>query len=184
MTQFNSTPPVEPSTGAQSQPDPAMAAIVQLVRRVASGASNFYWVAALSVVNTLLSVFNAGSYFVIGLAISLFVDGIFLGVAESFPNAQLVVKLIGVLFSAVIAGVFALFGYLATKGKRWAFIVGMVFYAFDALLMLVFQEWIGLIFHLFFLWGMFGGLQALNQLQRLTPQKPRTSDFPQNIGVS
>lgn len=181
MTQFNSTPPVTP---AQPQPDPTMVAIAQLARRVASGGSNFYWVAALSVVNTLMSVFNAGSYFVIGLAISLLVDGFFLGAADAFPDAQLIVKLIDVVISVVIAGVFALFGYMATKGKRWAFIVGMIFYALDALLMLVFQEWIGLIFHLFFLWGMFGGLQALNQLQKYMPQRQKASDFPQNISVS
>jgi hypothetical protein len=183
MTQLPSTPQFDTPVAA-GQPDPTMLAIAQLARRVSSGASNFYWVAALSVINTLMSVFNAGRYFVIGLAISLLVDGIFVGVAEALPEAQLIVKLIDVVISVVIAGVFALFGYLAIKGKRWAFIVGMVLYAFDALLMLAFQEWIGLIFHLFFLWGMFGGLQALSKLQKFMPQKPVTSDFPQNIGVS
>jgi hypothetical protein len=48
--------------------------------------------------------------------------------------------------------------------------------------MLVFQDWLGLAFHAFFLWGLFNGLSALNQLQKYLPQK--VSDFPQNIGVS
>jgi len=41
--------------------------------------------------------------------------------------------------------------------------------------MFVFQEWMGVLFHLFFLWGLFNGLRALNQLQKL---------LPQSIGVS
>ena len=183
MAQFPSTPPSSYPV-SNNPPDPALIAVAQLTRRVSSGASNFYWVAALSVINTLMSVFSAGRYFVIGLAISLFVDGIFMGVAEALPEAQLFAKILDVVISIVIAGVFALFGYLASKGKRWAFIVGMAFYALDTLLMLVFQEWMGLIFHLFFLWGMFGGLQALNKLQKFLPQKEKVSDFPQNVGVS
>jgi hypothetical protein len=181
MTQFNQTPA---SSLPAQQPDQATLMIAQLARRVSSGASNFYWVGALSVINTILSVFSAGSYFVIGLAISLLADGIFLGLAEAFPDAQLITKLINVAISGVIAAVFALFGYFGSKGKRWAFIVGMIFYALDTLLMLALQEWMGLIFHLFFLWGIFSGLQALNKLQKLVPQKPKTTDFPQNIGVS
>jgi hypothetical protein len=181
MTQFNST---SASPYLPQQPDQQAQMIAQLMRRTTNGAKNFYVVAALSVVNTILSVFSAGRYFVIGLAISLFVDGIFIGLAEAFPDAQLIAKLLNVGFSVLIAAVFALFGYLASKGRRWAFIVGMVFYAVDALLMLIFQEWIGLLFHLLFLWGMFGGLQALTQLQKLLPQKQKVSDFPQNIGVS
>jgi hypothetical protein len=42
----------------------------------------------------------------------------------------------------------------------------------------------GLLFHLFFLWGMFSGFRALNQLQKYAVQQTQTSDFPQNIGVS
>ncbi|MCC6297871.1 MAG: hypothetical protein IT314_01140 [Anaerolineales bacterium] len=100
-------------------------------------------------------------------------------------ESALILKVIGLIVSAVIAGVFALFGLFANRAMKWAFIVGMVFYALDTLLMLVFREWMGLLFHVFFLFGLFGGLSALNKLQQLAPKKPApTSDFPQNIGSS
>jgi hypothetical protein len=162
----------------------AMAAVAELTRRMKSGASNFYWIAALSVVNSILSIAGTGTYFVIGLAVTLLVDSFTLVVGEQAPEAALVVKTIGLVVSIIISAVIALFGFFAIKGKRWAFITGMVLYGLDGLLMLVFQDWIGVLFHAFFLWGLFGGLRALGQLQQLTPHMQKQSDFPQNIGMS
>jgi hypothetical protein len=159
-----------------------MIMIAQLIRRMASGGTNFYWIAALSVINSIVSVFGGGMYFVVGLAMTLLVDGFFLGAADALPDAKLVVQLIGLGISVVVSAFFALFGYFAVKGKRWAFITGIVLYGLDTLLMVVFQEWLGLLFHVFFLWGLVNGLRALNQLQKFLPQK--RSDFPQSIGVS
>ena len=163
----------------------AQAALADLVRRIKGGANNFYWIAALSVINSAMLQFGGGMYFVVGLAGTLFVDSIFVGLAEVMQESALVVKIIGLVVSAIVAGIFALFGVFANRGMKWAFIVGMIFYAIDTLLMLVFQEWMGLLFHIFFLFGLFGGLSALNKLQQLAPKKPsRPTDFPQNIGSS
>lgn len=162
----------------------AQAAIAELARRMKSGANNFYWIAGLSVINSLILEFGGNSYFVVGLASTLFVDSIFVEFAKQFPDAGIFVKLIGLAISIFIAAIFVLFGFFSNKGKRWAFIVGMVFYGVDTLIMLAFQEWMGLIFHGLFLFGLFGGIRALNQLQNLTlPQQSRQTDFPQNIGT-
>jgi hypothetical protein len=56
----------------------------------------------------------------------------------------------------------------------------MVFYGIDTLIMLALQEWKGLIIHLFFMYALFTGLRALNQLKKFEPA--RQTDFPQNIG--
>lgn len=177
--------PVQPSA-----PDPtgemyrAQAAIADLVRRMKSGANNFYWIAALSVINSLMLQFGANSFFVVGLASTLFVDLVFMGFAEEMADAALVVKIIGVIVSALMAGVFALFGFFANSGKRWAFLVGITFYIIDTLLMVAFQEWMGLVFHALFLFGLFSGLSALNKIMKLAPKKPSNpTDFPQNIGA-
>jgi hypothetical protein len=185
MTQpMNPTPQsMQPRT-----PDPALemqrvqAAIAELTRRMKSGANNFYWIAALSVINSLVIEFGGSAYFVVGLASTLIVDTVFVETAKSVPDGAMVVKLIGLAISLCIAGIFALFGLFANRGKSSAFIVGMVLYVLDTLLMLAFQEWLGLIFHGLFLFGLFGGLRALNALNKLTP--PKVTDFPQNIGVS
>ena len=187
MTQpFDSSPqPVQPPaqdpTGEMYR---VQAALADLVRRMKSGANNFYWIAALSVINSAMLQFGGGMYFVVGLAGTLFVDSIFVGMAEVMPESALIVKVIGLVVSAIVAGIFALFGVFANRAMKWAFIVGMIFYAIDTLLMLAFQEWMGLVFHVFFLFGLFGGLSALNKLEKLAPKKPSNpSDFPRNIGA-
>ncbi len=182
----------DPTPQPQSSPMPddravamqrVQAAIVELTRRMKSGANNFYWIAALSVINSLVLEFGGNSYFAVGLASTLIVDSIFVGIASEMPDAGIIVKLIGLAISIFIAAIFVLFGFFANKGKRWAFIVGMVLYGLDSLLMLAFQEWLGLLFHAFFLFGLFGGIRALGELQKLMPQQQRQTDFPQNIGV-
>ena len=158
------------------------ALVAELTRRMKNGANNFYWIAALSVINSLVLEFGGDSYFVVGLASTLIVDTIFVEIAKSAADAAIMVKLIGLMITIVMSGVFALFGLFANRGKSWAFIVGMVFYVIDTLIMLAFQEWLGLIFHGFFLFGLFGGLRALNELNKRS--RPKATDFPQNIGVS
>ncbi|HXQ32558.1 MAG TPA: hypothetical protein VN843_00915 [Anaerolineales bacterium] len=157
------------------------AAVAEITQRMKRGANNFYWVAALSVINSILSMTGSSTYFVIGLAVTLIVDGMTMGLSQSFPDASVIVKILGLVLSVLIAGVFALFGFFASQGKRWAFLVGMVLYGLDGLIMLAFADWIGVLFHGFFLWGLFGGWRALGELQKISPQKQM--DFPQNIGV-
>lgn len=156
------------------------AAMAELTRRMKSGANNFYWIAALSVINSLVIEFGGNSYFVVGLAATLIVDTFFVELANSFAEGALVVKLIGLAISIFVAGIFALFGLFANRGKNWAFLVGMALYVLDSLLMLAFQEWMGLVFHGLFLFGLFSGWRALSELKKLTPPNP--TDFPQNIG--
>ena len=183
MTQsFEPTPQPSqvPVSDRPLEMDSLQALRAELTRRMKNGANNYYWIAALSVINSLIIEFGGSSYFVVGLASTLIVDTIFVEVAKS-AGGSLVVKLIGLAISIFIAGIFVLFGLFANRGKSWAFIVGMVLYVLDSLIMLAVQEWLGLIFHGFFLFGLFGGLRALNELKKLSPPKP--IDFPQNIGL-
>jgi len=152
-----------------------------LVRRAKAGANNFYWIGGLSVVNSLITAFGGGVTFVIGLAITQIVDGIAIGAGKALPDAALIVKIIGLAISVGISGVIALFGYFAGNGKRWAFITGMILYGFDALVMLLVQDWIAFAFHLYFLYGLYNGLQALNQLQKSLPSTQ--PDFPKSMGI-
>lgn len=173
------TPPPMPDPAAEAQM--RLAIIAELARRARVGANTFFWIAGLSVVNTVLALAGSDTRFVIGLGITQLVDALAYFVSLDIPDSAVIIKAVAVLIDLVIVGIFTLFGYLAGRGRRWAFIVGMVLYALDALLTLVFQDWIGLAFHGFFLFGLFGGLRALNQLKNL--QKPQVSDFPQNIGA-
>jgi hypothetical protein len=135
-------------------------------RRLKSGASNFYWVAILSIINSLVSIFGGGMYFVVGLGATLLVDALASAVAEELGGSSLVLA-IGFVITLFLDAIIAGFGFLAARKYAWAFIIGMVLYALDALLMLVFQEWLGFAFHLLFLFGMWTGYQALRKLKSI-----------------
>jgi len=168
---------------ANSQELQQMMVIANLQRRMKSGASNFYWIAGLSVVNSLVTIFGGEFYFVIGLGVTMLIDGLALGISEDLGGSPLVLGL-GFLFSLVFDAIFAVLGYFAAKGQRWAFLVGMVLYALDAVLMLVFKEWVGFAFHLFFLLGVWNGLQTLGKLNALRPKTVDNVAFPADIGNS
>jgi hypothetical protein len=162
------------SDTAQSREMARLVEEMTLQRRIKSGASNFYWVAALSVINSLVNLFQGSLYFVVGLAATLFVDGLTSALAKDLGRSPLILG-IGFAVSALVAAVFALFGFFAGKNRVWAFAVGMGFYMLDSIIMLVFQEWLGLLFHLLFLAGMWSGFQALRKLRSL--QQPATGFY-------
>lgn len=144
-----------------------MSELMNMTRRMKNGAGTFYWIAGLSVINSLVSVFGGGMVFVIGLGATMFIDAIALLLAKDVGGSSSIVLGMGFLFSLVFDIIFVAFGYFAGKGHRWAFITGMVLYGLDALLMLSFKEWIGFAFHLYFLWGIWQGFQALGKLKAL-----------------
>ena len=153
-----------------------MAEIMNLVRRARSGASNFYWIAGLSVINSLITMFGGGTRFVVGLGITTVIDVFAYSFATELPEGALLIKGIGFALGLGVNGIFALFGYFAAKGKRWAFITGMILYGLDSLLSLVLQDWFGFGFHLFLLWGIFAGFQAATKLEQM--QMGADSIFP------
>lgn len=142
--------------------------VAELERKHASGSQWFYWIAALSVVNSI-SLLSGGNWgFAIGLGITMMIDGIFqeIGKGAFASNAMA----IGI--DAVVIGVFALFGYFSGKGKTWAFYVGIVLYALDGLLFLMTQDLLSLGFHAFAIFFMWRGLQACKQLKAIGDLPP------------
>jgi hypothetical protein len=145
--------------------------LMNITRRMKIGAGTFYWIAGLSVINSLVSIFGGGLVFVIGLGATMFIDAFTSAVASEMAGSSIVLGM-GFLFSLVFDIIFVLFGYFAGKGHRWAFFVGMVLYGLDAVLMLFFKEWIGFAFHLYFLWSIWQGFQALGKLKALQVANP------------
>jgi len=138
---------------------------LRLEARAKTGSGWFFWIAGLSFVNSL-SVFLGGQLtFLFGLAITQVVDGISLGIQS---NAGLegvnFVSLIAFGLNFMAALVVGAFGYFARKGNQSAYVVGMVLYAFDTLVTLLFQDWLGFLFHLLALGGLWGGLTAFRKL--------------------
>ena len=134
--------------------------IAGLESKIESSAKWFYWVAGLSVVNTLIIFFGGEVSFIVGLGITQLIDGF---VYEASETAKFVVLFINIL----ISGMFAIFGYFALKQEKWAFIVGMVLYFLDGLIFLLVDDWLSIAFHAYVLFSLFGGIKSLNKIDSI-----------------
>ena len=136
--------------------------------RMHTGARWFYWIAGLSVVNSVISISGSERHFVLGLGFTQLVDAIGKQMGGSGPNAALGVDI-------VIAGLFALFGMMAVKRGKMAFIAGMILYGLDGALLVVFQDWFSVALHAYALFCLFQGFRALGVLNLIDPPNPFTS---------
>ncbi len=138
-----------------------------LQQRMKNGASWFYWIAALSAINTGVVLSGSNWHFLAGLGIT----DVITYIAQKAGNLGMIVA---IMMNALALGVFVLFGVFAGKKQLWAFVVGMTFYGLDALIYLLGQEWISIAFHAFVLFQVFKGMQAARQLSQLEEQLPHT----------
>lgn len=139
--------------------------------RARSGLNWFYWIAALSLVNSLIGLSGASLTFVVGLGATQVVDAVMQGFAADLAgNGSLIARGIGLVLNVAIAALFAALGFLGIKHKRWAVITGMLLYGIDSLILLSVQDWFGALFHAWALWGIWNGLKALNLLKGLEKQ--------------
>ena len=142
-----------------------------LENRLKSGASWFYWIAGLSLVNSLVFLLGGEFTFVFGLGLTQAVDGIMWGVANELgSDVGMVLRVIGLAVNLVIVGIFALFGYLGRKKKRWVFIIGMILYGLDMVILIWVHAWLSTLFHLLALAGIYRGLTAIGKIERLKNQ--------------
>ena len=134
--------------------------------RARRGAHWFYWIAALSLVTSVMSLVGGGWAFFASLGVTQIFDSIANALAARWGDS---VKLVAFVFDVLAAGLFALTGYFATKRHAWAFVTGMALYLLDALLfmavVLLFGDapvraFIVLAFHGYVLYSVYGGYKA------------------------
>lgn len=118
------------------------------------GADWFFWIAALSVINSLLVTFSSTPNFIFGLGATRWVDEMFRA------NSLAAVSISGLGFSIAVAALFAAFGYFARKGNDLAFVIGIFLYVVDAIIVLGFKDFFSFGFHLVALFFLFKGLLA------------------------
>ncbi|HMO81914.1 MAG TPA: hypothetical protein PKD24_14080 [Pyrinomonadaceae bacterium] len=118
------------------------------------GANWFFWIAALAAINSLVVTFASLPDSLFGLGATRMVD-------EAFRAHSLApIDPAGLVFSIAIAGVFALFGYLARGGNDRIFVVGIFLYAIDAIITIGFRDLFAFGFHLVALFYLSKGLLA------------------------
>lgn len=113
----------------------------------------FWWIAGLSVVNSISSHAEGGMHFVVGLGFTELADGL-------FHRLQPIAYMIDLVAVAFFVGM----GFFARKGHLWAFVVGGVFYAIDAAIYLYFQDWLPVAFHAYALFWIYRGFAQLRVL--------------------
>jgi len=151
--------PQTETPNTDNEPDSA------LLAQLRSGAGWFYWIAGLSLVNSLIYAFGGEVTFIAGLAITQLIDGISDAfIAEGAPAA---LKAVATVFNVGLSILFALFGYFAGKGIGWVFIVGIVIYVIDGLLYLVLGSMFAAGFHAFALFFIIRGFIASHKLAKL-----------------
>ncbi len=160
--------------GADVAPLYQEATQMQAKQVASSGAQWFFWIAALSALNSLITALQGGWSFLVGLGITQFIDGLAAAFLEAGAPST-AVRLIALGMDLAVAGLFLVFGFLARRSKA-GFVVGMVIYALDALLFLWVQDYLSFAFHLYVLYMLFRGLKAFSQLKAApvdaTPSAP------------
>jgi hypothetical protein len=151
---------------------------------VRSGANWFYWIAALSLINTIIVAVGLRLAFYLGLAFTQIVDAI-----SSEREGTSRIFFIAIDYTCM--GAFAGLGFLAHRKQNWAFVVGMILYGLDGLLLL--YAWLqmggfpffSLLLHGYAIFRMAKGLGAAHELQRnYVPPSPPAPDamFSAEVG--
>jgi hypothetical protein len=164
------------SLGLSSAPDPlptATAAVqAEIVTALHKGANWLFTIAGLSVINSI-SMASGGQWtFLGGLGITQLAAAIAIRQGTGTQLVALIISLWAVAF-------FICLGIFARKGQKWAFITGMALYAADALIVLLLQSWIMLLFHGFVFFRLYQGYSSSKELHAFDkPTAAGTMPFP------
>jgi hypothetical protein len=157
---------------------PAASEQSALEEKCRSGARWFYWIAALSLFTSLVSLSGSQWGFILSLGITQVIDALASGLAEGVGNAA---KIVALVLDLSIVGAFALVGYMSERRMSWVFAVGMSFYALDTLLFVYVRDWLGIGFHAFALYCMSSGFRACLKLNAMGHAKVSASPPPPSL---
>ncbi|PYT94906.1 MAG: hypothetical protein DMG38_28835 [Acidobacteria bacterium] len=133
------------------------AAVLLRVRR---GASWFLTIAILSGINSLLQILDGKIRFIFGLGITQVVDAVGKRAGQN-----------GTFLTLAVDGIFLLMLILCWKsakaGSQGAFLGGMIAYALDGALLLVFNIWLDAAVHAYALYMIWQGYAAARELAQL-----------------
>jgi hypothetical protein len=118
----------------------------------------FFWLAILSVINSLIVYYYQVPNTPIALGITQWVDGTTSGFNATMSTSALVINIL-------IAAAFAAFGLLARRGSDIAFVLGIFLYVIDAVLMIGLKDFFGFGVHLIALFFLVKGLLASRHIR-------------------
>lgn len=142
-------------------------AIGPLFDRGRRGANWFFWIAALSLVNSVIIHGGGQTFFAIGLGTTLVIDGIATAVANQAPNVADIAKVIAIGLDVAVALFVAWFGLMARKRCTAIFAIGIALYLLDGLIFVLAMDLMGIGVHVFGIICMWHGFRAFRELNSL-----------------
>ncbi len=165
MSNLGDVPPVidpEPTVAYPREGQLSDAERNGLINTVKGGASWFFWIAGLTMVNSIIAATGSEWSFSVGLAIT--------SVADAFAHeSKSTGGMIGALvFGAVCALINVGLGVMASKRHRWAFVVGLLGLGVDTLLLFVGlpESILPIAIHLWAMWAIANGFRAAGTLNK------------------
>ncbi len=158
----------------EQQEKKLVAAQIQIENQFKSGASWFFWIAGLSLVNSAALFSGSSWHFIIGLSITQFIDAVAKSIHGPYAPAFLTVAL---MMDLGFASLFVLLGIWAKQKSGTAFILGIILYGFDTVMLLFIGSIIGIIFHVLALVFIFRGYQSLRKLDQHEAAAPSTASL-------
>jgi hypothetical protein len=150
------------TSDAMTAPAPGPdAAFANLVKQRDNGASWFFWIGGLTLLNTVLFVIGSDYGFASGLGLSLFIAVLLDVVSEGS------LLWLAVLLDLPLIAMLFFFGRRARRGAIWPFVAGGLFYLLDLGLILLVQDWISVAIHALALFAFFSGWRAARALSRM-----------------
>jgi hypothetical protein len=143
-----------------SAPPAAMDPRTPVILRMRRGAGWFLTIAVLSGVNSLLQIFDAKIRFIFGLGITQVVDAVAHGMGQ---GGTIVIVVVDALFIVMLI----LCSRWAKAGSQGAFLGGMIAYALDGVLLLLFSMWLDAAVHAYALWMIWQGYTASRELAQM-----------------
>jgi hypothetical protein len=144
---------------------PQVAMLKQLIDRSANW---LYWVAGLSMVNTVIAAAGSKWAFAIGLGIpQLFIA--VAGKVHATAGSGFVVAVLWAV-SFAIPVFFAACGWFARRPSVVAFIAGAVLFLLDSMIFVLGGDWIGVAFHALVLYFLWKGIVAAREYKRAVRQ--------------
>ena len=173
-----SAPSASPSAPAPAASDPSASTlnisgsgssvlqyeIAEQTAKSYSGANWFFWIAGLSLVNSVIVLMNGQWSFLAGLGVTQIIDGM---AQALLPRLGTTATVLALVMDLAAAGVVVTFGLMARQGHGWAFILGMILYALDGLIFLLVGALLSLAFHAYALYCIYRGYAANNRLRQI-----------------
>lgn len=128
-------------------------------RMIKTAANWFYIIAVLSLVNSISNFLGSDWGFIVGLGMTQFLEGFLYALLGE-------VTIWGLILAIIFSATFTVIGYYASKHKKNAFVIGMVFYGFDLLLFIIVVDVISIAFHAFALFMIYKGFKHLKETEK------------------